>query len=184
MISQAVRQLRIRNVVPQRRMRTEVPKANFSSTLSSSPRHHHHHQQHDLKQRSFKLSTAAAEPDLPTPSKRKLHKKDPIIVTERAAGRIKELLSSPNGKDSIGIRLGVKRRGCNGLSYTLNYAFDKKAAEEEMSAHGVTIIIEPMALFNVVGTVMDFAETDMSSEFTFENPNSKGECGCGESFNV
>jgi Uncharacterized conserved protein len=53
-----------------------------------------------------------------------------------------------------------------------------------MAAHGVTVFIEPMALFNVVGTVMDYEITDMSSEFTFQNPNSKGECGCGESFNV
>ena len=61
---------------------------------------------------------------------------------------------------------------------------ERKPNEEEMSAHGVTIFIEPMALFNVVGTVMDYEITDMSAEFTFENPNSKGECGCGESFNV
>ncbi len=113
-------------------------------------------------------------------------KKDPIIVTERAANRIKEILASPNGNGAIGIKLGVKRRGCNGLSYTLNYAFenDIKPSEEQFITHGVTVIIEPMALFNVVGTVMDWEETDMSSEFTFENPNSKGECGCGESFNV
>lgn len=111
-------------------------------------------------------------------------RKDPIIVTPAAATRIKELLASPNGEGAIGIRLGVKRRGCNGLSYTLNYAFQKEPNEEVMESHGVTIFIEPMALFNVVGTVMDWEETDMSSEFTFQNPNSKGECGCGESFNV
>ena len=111
-------------------------------------------------------------------------KKDPIIITERAASRIKELLSSPNGANALGIRLGVKRRGCNGLSYTLNYAEEVQPNEEEMEAHGVKVFIEPMALFSVVGTVMDYEITDMSSEFTFENPNSKGECGCGESFNV
>jgi iron-sulfur cluster assembly protein len=111
-------------------------------------------------------------------------KKDPIILTERAAERIKELLASPNGRNALGIRLGVKRRGCNGLSYTLNYATERQPHEEEMTAHGVTVFIEPMALFNVVGTVMDYEITDMSSEFTFQNPNSKGQCGCGESFNV
>jgi iron-sulfur cluster assembly protein len=55
---------------------------------------------------------------------------------------------------------------------------------EEVSAHGVTVLIDPMALFSVVGTTMDWLETDLSSEFVFENPNSKGKCGCGESFNV
>ena len=53
-----------------------------------------------------------------------------------------------------------------------------------MESHGIKVFIEPMALFNVVGTTMDWEETEMSSEFTFKNPNSKGECGCGESFTV
>jgi iron-sulfur cluster assembly protein len=116
--------------------------------------------------------------------KSSLKKKSPIIVTEKAAERIKELLSSPNGKDALGIRLGVKRRGCNGLSYTLNYAMDRQSNEDEVTAHDIIVFIEPMALFSVIGTVMDYDVTDMSSEFTFVNPNSKGECGCGESFNV
>ena len=134
--------------------------------------------------RSF--SSTALQEDSPPASKSHVtrKRKDPILVTPAAASRIKELLASPNGEGSIGIRLGVKRRGCNGLSYTLNYAFQKEPNEEVMESHGVTIFIEPMALFNVVGTVMDWEETDMSSEFTFQNPNSKGECGCGESFNV
>jgi iron-sulfur cluster assembly protein len=53
-----------------------------------------------------------------------------------------------------------------------------------MESHGVKVFIEPMALFSIVGTTMDWEETELASEFTFSNPNSKGECGCGESFNV
>ena len=132
-------------------------------------------------------------------------------MTEKAALRIKELLQGESARGAIGIRLGVKRRtcnvhilaffvihflltnfhssyltagGCNGLSYTLNYAFERHEKEEEMQAHGITVFIEPMALFNVVGTTMDWEESELTSEFTFKNPNSKGECGCGESFNV
>ncbi len=106
--------------------------------------------------------------------------------TERAAERIKEILNSKeqNGECPLGIRLGTKKRGCNGLSYTLNYAFEKPTKDTEIESHGVKIFIEPMALFNVVGTTMDWEETELSSEFTFNNPNSKGECGCGESFTV
>ncbi|KAG7355771.1 iron-sulfur cluster assembly accessory protein [Nitzschia inconspicua] len=131
------------------------------------------------------LSTAAAIDDSPArPRRRTLETKDPIILTERAADRIKELLQGDNAKGALGIRLGVKRRGCNGLSYTLNYAMEKPEKDLEMETHGVKVYIEPMALFNVVGTVMDWEESELASEFTFNNPNSKGECGCGESFTV
>ena len=56
--------------------------------------------------------------------------------------------------------------------------------DDIVEENGVTVFIDPKALFYVIGTVMDFNEGDMGSEFTFVNPNSKGDCGCGESFNV
>ena len=59
------------------------------------------------------------------------------------------------------------------------------AQDDEVQAPGgVRVFIEPGALFSIIGTEMDFEDTEISSEFTFKNPNSKGECGCGESFNV
>ncbi|KAI9917386.1 hypothetical protein PsorP6_012989 [Peronosclerospora sorghi] len=109
----------------------------------------------------------------------------PLKLTDTAAARIKELLT--NKPDAIGIRLGVKTRGCNGLSYTMNYADKKDDMEEEVCKNGdhrVRVFVETKALFHVVGTTMDFQVTPVSSEFVFENPNAKGSCGCGESFNV
>lgn len=110
---------------------------------------------------------------------------DPITLTERAATRIKELMEAKSG--AVGVKIGVKRRGCNGYSYTMNYA-DKEYVEttkdEKVLAHGVLVLVDPKAVFFVVGTEMDFVETPLASEFTFTNPNSKGSCGCGESFNV
>mmetsp|Transcript_22103 Transcript_22103/g.54688 ORF Transcript_22103/g.54688 Transcript_22103/m.54688 type:complete len:205 (+) Transcript_22103:166-780(+) len=136
-----------------------------------------------VQHRSLSSANAVAE-DEPPRRRRTLETKDPITLTERAAERIKMILEGENAEGALGIRLGVKRRGCNGLSYTLNYAFEKPKKDLEMQSHGVKVFVEPMALFNVVGTVMDWEETELSSEFTFNNPNSKGECGCGESFTV
>ncbi len=109
----------------------------------------------------------------------------PIEITQRAATRIKELTA---GKDNVvGVRLGVKRRGCNGYSYTMNYAKMEDInpkKNEIVKDKDVTVLVDTKAVFFIVGTVMDYQETELASEFTFVNPNIKGECGCGESFNV
>lgn len=109
----------------------------------------------------------------------------PIKLTERAADRIKELMAEK--PESVGVKIGVKRRGCNGYSYTMNYADQEyldKTKDEIVSNFGVKVLVDPKAIFFLVGTEMDFVESPLSSEFTFTNPNSKGSCGCGESFNV
>ena len=111
--------------------------------------------------------------------------RDPITLTVNAANRIKEMLAEK--EDADGIRISVKKRGCNGNSYTMNYAKRGDpliSKDEEVIAHGVNVFVDPKAVLVIVGTEMDFVETELASEFTFSNPNSKGSCGCGESFNV
>jgi iron-sulfur cluster assembly protein len=106
-----------------------------------------------------------------------------MTVTEAAAQRIQALLTK-RGKPSVGIRVGVRSRGCSGLTYTLEYADEKGKFDEVVQDKGVTILIDPKASMFIIGTEMDFVEDKLQSGFTFRNPNEKGRCGCGESFHV
>ena len=109
--------------------------------------------------------------------------KQAMTVTEAAAQRIQQLLEK-RGKPSVGIRVGVRSRGCSGLTYTLEYADEKGKFDEVVQANGVTILIDPKATMFIIGTEMDYVEDKLQSGFTFRNPNEKGRCGCGESFHV
>ena len=106
-----------------------------------------------------------------------------MTVTEAAAQRIQALLAK-RGKPSLGIRVGVRSRGCSGLTYTLEYADEKGKFDEVVQDKGITILIDPKASMFIIGTEMDFVEDKLQSGFTFRNPNEKGRCGCGESFHV
>ena len=107
----------------------------------------------------------------------------PITITPTAATRIRALLDS-RGKPSVGIRIGVRTKGCSGLAYTLEFADSIEPVDEKVLYEDLTVLIDPKALLFIVGTHMDYVEEDMQSGFVFRNPNEKGRCGCGESFHV
>jgi len=111
-----------------------------------------------------------------------------VELTPAAADRVKSLIERKKLQDSniSGLRLGVRTRGCNGMSFVMDYQEEGKEGkfDEKVSMHGVNVFIDSKAVFYIVGTKMDWVEDDIRAEFTFENPNAKGTCGCGESFNV
>ncbi|XP_060526982.1 iron-sulfur cluster assembly 1 homolog, mitochondrial [Cylas formicarius] len=105
-----------------------------------------------------------------------------LILTPAAVNRVKELLKGKT--EYVGLKIGVRQRGCNGLSYTLDYAKTKDAMDEEVAQDGVRVFIDKKAQLTLLGTEMDFVTDKLSSEFVFNNPNIKGTCGCGESFSI
>ncbi len=109
--------------------------------------------------------------------------KAPISITPAATERIRALLAA-RGKDSLGIKIGVRTKGCSGLSYTVEYADQIEKFDEVIDTGEFKVLIDPKAVLFLIGTEMDYFEEKLKSGFTFRNPNEKGRCGCGESFHV
>ena len=109
--------------------------------------------------------------------------RDPIIITDSAAERIKFLLAQ-RGKPSVGIRILIETKGCSGLKYKIEYADDINKFDAEVNYKDVKVLIDAKAMLFIIDSTMDFIEEELSCGFIFTNPNEKGKCGCGESFHV
>ncbi len=105
-----------------------------------------------------------------------------ITITPAAVSRLRTLLKRE--PSACAIRIGVKTKGCNGLTYTMDYAQAKAKFDEEVVHDDVKVFIDSKAQLSLLGTEMDFVETPLAAEFVFMNPNIAGTCGCGESFNL
>ncbi len=127
--------------------------------------------------------TTAASPASVPPAPPTRARPAPITVTPAAAEKVKALLEG-RGKPSAGIRIGIRTKGCSGMSYTLEFADARTPYDEVVETQGVTILIDPKATMFILGTEMDYREDKLESGFVFTNPNEKGRCGCGESFHV
>lgn len=104
-----------------------------------------------------------------------------ITLSSNAVHHLSKLLDQPTPKM---IRIGVRNRGCSGLTYHLEYVTEPGKFDEAVEQDGVKVLIDSKALFSIVGSEMDWIDDKLSSKFVFKNPNSKGTCGCGESFMV
>ena len=106
-----------------------------------------------------------------------------ITLTDRAVARVRALIDK-RGQPAAGIRIGVRTKGCSGLSYTLEFADKQEPMDEVVETQGVKLLIDPKASLFLIGTEMDYEEEKLKQGFVFKNPNEKGRCGCGESFHV
>jgi iron-sulfur cluster assembly protein len=105
-----------------------------------------------------------------------------ISLTESAANRVKSFLATRGA--GIGLRLGVRKTGCSGFAYVVNYAEAPEPGDAVFEDHGVRVFVDPASLTLLDGTIVDFVKQGLNEAFRFRNPNVKGECGCGESFSV
>lgn len=105
-----------------------------------------------------------------------------ITLTENAAKHVQKSLAKRG--HGIGLRLGVRTVGCSGLAYHLDYAEETRAGDLSFESHGVTVLVDAKSFPHLDGTSLDFVREGLGEKFKFDNPNVKGECGCGESFSV
>ena len=107
---------------------------------------------------------------------------DILQITDRAAEQLKKIINEAS-KKVLGVKVGIDKTGCSGYAYKLDYAQDAQGYDL-IETKGVKVFIEPTAVMFLIGSEMDYTNDKLSSRFTFNNPNEKSTCGCGESFNI
>jgi iron-sulfur cluster assembly protein len=105
-----------------------------------------------------------------------------ISLTASAADRVRNHIAARG--QGLGLRLGVRKTGCSGFAYVVNFADDAAASDIVFENHGVKVFVDRDSLALIDGTEVDFVKQGLNEAFKFRNPNVKGECGCGESFSV
>ena len=105
-----------------------------------------------------------------------------ITLTDSAADRVRTFLAQRG--HGIGLRLGVKKTGCSGFSYIVNYADEVGADDVVFAINDVNVIVDRQSLEIIDGTEVDYVREGLNEAFKFRNPQSVGECGCGESFSI
>ena len=107
---------------------------------------------------------------------------DELTITENAAEQIRHSLEKRGSGE--GIRVGVRKSGCSGYMYNLEYVDEPQENDRVFEAHGAKVFVDPEVLHLIAGTELDYVNEGLQSMFRFNNPNVTAECGCGESFSV
>lgn len=105
-----------------------------------------------------------------------------ITLTENAANHIQKQLAKRGG--GAALRIGIKKSGCSGFSYTFDYADDIKTDDQLFESHKTKIVVDPESLPYLDGSQIDFTKEGLNSTFKLINPNIDNTCGCGDSFSV
>ena len=106
-----------------------------------------------------------------------------MTLTDRAAERINSILAS-KGTDGAGVRIGIKKGGCAGMEYTMEWAGAPQPHDEVVEHKGARVLIDPKAVMYLLGAEMDYRVDKLAAQFVFSNPNQSSACGCGESVNL
>jgi len=118
-----------------------------------------------------------------TTAPRKTRALPPLMtLTGAAAERLSGLYAK--GEKGKLLRIGVKTKGCSGMSYDMSWTDAPAPTDEVVTDKGLTVLVDRKASLFLIGTVMDYETKALTTGFTFTNPNEKGRCGCGESFHV
>ena len=104
--------------------------------------------------------------------------KSPVSLTPRAVAQISQLMARDG---AFGLKLGVKKGGCAGMEYTMEFAASPGPLDEVVEQDGVRVMIAPMAQMFLFGTEIDYESSLLEAGFKFNNPNVAEACGCGES---
>ncbi|HEX9877348.1 MAG TPA: iron-sulfur cluster assembly protein IscA [Gammaproteobacteria bacterium] len=105
-----------------------------------------------------------------------------VSLTPSAADRVRRYLHKRG--HGLGLRVGIKKTGCSGYAYLVDYVDAIRTDDEVFDQEGIKVVVDRESLKLIDGTEVDFVKQGINEAFKFRNPNVKGECGCGESFSV
>ncbi|MBS0241486.1 MAG: iron-sulfur cluster assembly accessory protein [Proteobacteria bacterium] len=106
-----------------------------------------------------------------------------MTLTPAAVVRLRAMMAA-KGPEAYALKIGVKKGGCAGMEYTLDWVAGASKFDELIEQDGARVIVDPQAVLYLLGTEMDWKVDKLSAQFVFNNPNQSSACGCGESVNL